>query len=340
MLHKCLLNLVARLANVEQEGRRGGLLGNLESVQTTVLVRWWGLLLLLLLRLLLLRKLVHLVLHVGKVGQLIVEMAVKQLDPQHQLALLVAGNEVVEELQAGDEQLLVGVDDALPLVLVVGAGLAIVAAGRDAHADVDEGEDVLVEEALGAEVLHALAMYLDVTGDADELVEALEVAQQAGRIAGNQRPRQALVLGGSRVGRCETAPLERGQRRLEHAGHVVPELPGEAQLLAQFKALAAGIERLLDYIALEHAQRVVAHVAWVTKMDRVGREGEAQAREVRAGGHGVAHAGAHAISVVVHVVHAGAVPGMPQPGFGEQRAVHPYTDRPRRAQDAEDVVRG
>jgi hypothetical protein len=53
------------------------------------------------------RKLVHLVLHIGEVGQLVVEMAIEQLDPQHQLPLLVSGDEVVEELQAGDEQLLV-----------------------------------------------------------------------------------------------------------------------------------------------------------------------------------------------------------------------------------------
>jgi hypothetical protein len=53
------------------------------------------------------RKLVHLVLHIGEVGQLVVEMAIEQLDPQHQLPLLVSSYEVVEELQAGYEQLLV-----------------------------------------------------------------------------------------------------------------------------------------------------------------------------------------------------------------------------------------
>jgi hypothetical protein len=34
-------------------------------------------------------------------------MAIEQLDPQHQLPLLISSDEVVEELQAGDEQLLV-----------------------------------------------------------------------------------------------------------------------------------------------------------------------------------------------------------------------------------------
>jgi hypothetical protein len=41
---------------------------------------------------------VHLVLHVGKIGQLVVEMAIEEFDPEHELALLVSRYEVVEIL--------------------------------------------------------------------------------------------------------------------------------------------------------------------------------------------------------------------------------------------------
>ena len=114
-------------------------------------------------------------------------MAVEQLDPQHEFALLVPCNEVVEELKACDEQLLVGIDDALPLVLVLCACLAIVAPGCDADTDVDEGEDVLVEEALCTQILHLFAVDLYVTGDAHELIQTLQIAQQARRVASDQR---------------------------------------------------------------------------------------------------------------------------------------------------------
>lgn len=46
---------------------------------------------------------VHLVLHVGKIGQFIVEMAIEELNPEHQLALFVPRYKIVEVLEAGDE---------------------------------------------------------------------------------------------------------------------------------------------------------------------------------------------------------------------------------------------
>jgi len=48
-------------------------------------------------------ELVHFVFHVGEIGQLIIEMAIEQLDPEHQLPLLVPSDEVIEKLEAGDE---------------------------------------------------------------------------------------------------------------------------------------------------------------------------------------------------------------------------------------------
>lgn len=48
-------------------------------------------------------ELVHLVLHVGEVRQLVIEMAIEQFDPEHQLPLLVPSDEVIEKLEAGDE---------------------------------------------------------------------------------------------------------------------------------------------------------------------------------------------------------------------------------------------
>jgi hypothetical protein len=93
-----LLHVVAPLADEEQERRRGGLLRDLERVQPAVGGRS-----VVGLPLLLRAEVVQAVLHVGEVGQLVVEVAVKQLDPQHQLALLVARDQVVEELQGRDE---------------------------------------------------------------------------------------------------------------------------------------------------------------------------------------------------------------------------------------------
>jgi hypothetical protein len=45
-----------------------------------------------------LRDHVHLVFHVSKVGQFIIKMTVEQLDPEHELPLLVARSQVVQEL--------------------------------------------------------------------------------------------------------------------------------------------------------------------------------------------------------------------------------------------------
>jgi hypothetical protein len=46
----------------------------------------------------LLVELIQLVLHVRKVGELVIEMAIEKLDPKHKLALLVPRNQVVEKL--------------------------------------------------------------------------------------------------------------------------------------------------------------------------------------------------------------------------------------------------
>ena len=50
---------------------------------------------------------VNFVLHVGKIGEFIIEVAVEKLDPEHQLALLVLRNQIVEKLETGNEKLLV-----------------------------------------------------------------------------------------------------------------------------------------------------------------------------------------------------------------------------------------
>lgn len=275
-------------------------------------------------------------------------MAVKQLDPQHELPLLIARNEVVEELETGDEQLLVGVDDSLPFVLVLGASFAVVASGGDAHAHVDEGEYVLVEQPLCAQVLHPLAVDQHVARDTHKLVQSLQVAEQTRRVARNERPRQALVLGRSGVGRSKAAALQRGDSDLEDLGQRVPELPREAQLFAQLQALARLFERRLDHVPLQHAQRVVADVAGIVEVHTVRREGEAQAREVRlclraAGALGALGARLSALLCALPIhgcKQSRAVPFVPQSVLGEQRAVHPHADGRRRAENAVDVVRG
>jgi len=99
MLGEELLDLVADLANVEEKRRGRWLLRDFEGVGSTRNMRHDRGGLFLGLRVpLLTRKDVHLVFHVGKVGQLVVEVTVKELDPQHQLPLLISRDEVVEEL--------------------------------------------------------------------------------------------------------------------------------------------------------------------------------------------------------------------------------------------------
>ena len=84
MLSEKLFDLIADLANIEKEWRGRWLLGDLECIRPARNMGHDSCRLLLGLRLSLLsREDVHLVFHVGKVWQFVIEVAIEELNPQH-----------------------------------------------------------------------------------------------------------------------------------------------------------------------------------------------------------------------------------------------------------------
>ena len=103
---------------------------------------------------------------------------------------------------------LTSIDDSLPLCLFRCARLSIVATSSDAHTDMNQRKNVLVEEFRRGQVLHLLPVYQNIARDANERVQPLETVKQTGGERGDERTGQPFVLGCSRVGRGETAPFE------------------------------------------------------------------------------------------------------------------------------------
>jgi hypothetical protein len=193
-------------------------------------------------------------------------VAIEQLDPQHELPLLIAGSQVVEELQRRYEHLLVRIDDALPLVFVLCACLAIITSSRHPDAYVDQGEDILVEQPVGGQVLHLFPERKNVPGNCHKLIQSLEVSEQVGRVRSNERARQAFIFGRSGIWGGEGALFERGNGGFYDAGEIIPELVGQAKFFSSRRqhkrgggrAMGAGIPQFV--IATRLFERLGAHI--------------------------------------------------------------------------------
>jgi len=188
--------------------------------------------------------------------------------------------------------------DALPFIFVLGPCFSVVPPRRHPHADIDQREYILVEQPLRREILHLLPVHEHISRDRHELVQSFEVAEQAGRIRGNERTRQPLILGCSGVGRSEASAFEGRDGCFQDAGEVVPKEVGETEFLTtpldqimewvvmhvcipELKVAPRILESALHHVALQHTHRLIFNIPRIVEVDCVGRQSKSYARKVR-----------------------------------------------------------